>query len=96
MKNTKDLERRMKQLTRERDARKRDFFGTSDRTRDMAGSVQNGFYLGQLALSAFRNLTNYHISPGKRARRVVWSLGSVYFLNMLRKKLLRTRKPSGS
>ncbi len=89
IRNTRDLERRLSEVARQRESFRQSFFTTTDRTRDVAGSVQKGLYFGQLALSVFRNLTNYHVAPNKRVKRVVLSILGIILLNFLRKKLVR-------
>ena len=89
IRNRHDLQRKIEELTHKRNKYRESFLTTSDHTRDVAGSVQQGMYLGQMALSAFRNLTNYHISPKKRVLRVALSIGIVVALNFLRKKLVK-------
>lgn len=89
--NSRDLDEKIKKLTEERDRRRSSFISTSDKTRDLAGSIQNGMYWGQLALGLFRNITNYHLTPKKRVKRVLMTAAVLMAANMLRKRLSRKK-----
>lgn len=89
IRNTKDLDYRIRELKKTRDNHRKSFFSSSDKTRSVAGAVQSGMYIGQLALGAYRTLSNYHVPPRKRIKRVVLTLGSILLLNALRKKLVK-------
>lgn len=84
-----DLEKHLASLTQEQERRRSVIFDTSDQTRDVAGSIQQGMYWGQLALGMFRNLTNYHLPPKKRIQKVLVTAGVLILANFLRKKLAR-------
>jgi hypothetical protein len=84
-----ELDRRLKDLTTERDKRRADFISTSDHTRDVAGSIQQGMYYGQIALGLFRNLTNYHLPPKKRVKKVLITIAVLVAANIIRKKMVK-------
>ncbi len=84
-----ELEKRLKALTKERDERRSAFITTSDKTRDIAGSVQQGMYYGQLAIGLFRNLTNYHLPPKKRVKKVLISIAILLAVNIIRKRIVK-------
>ncbi len=84
-----ELERRLVALTQERDKKRSAFITTSDHTRDVAGSIQKGMYYGQLALGLFRNLTNYHLPPKKRVKKVLITIGILVIANIIRKKVVK-------
>ncbi len=84
-----ELEKRLKALTKERDERRAAFITTSDKTRDIAGSVQQGMYYGQLAIGLFRNLTNYHLPPKKRVKKVLISIAILLAVNIIRKRIVK-------
>lgn len=88
-KNIKDLDSRIKKAISLRNQKRKNYFTTSDHTRDVAGSVQHGLYLGQLALGIFRNLTNYHFPLNKRVKKVAITLGVLMAANFLRKKFVK-------
>lgn len=85
--NSQELDQRIEQLMKERESRKSSFLSTSDKTRDIAGSIQDGMYWGQLAIGLFRKLTNYHYSPKKRAKQVLITISLVLVANLIRKTL---------
>lgn len=87
--NSKELEKKLKSLVHERDHKRSAFFDTSDRTRDVAGTIQTGMYYGQLALGMFRNLTNYHLPPKKRVKRVLITIAVLVVANVIRKRMNR-------
>lgn len=87
MKNVHELEQRITELSHHNKNRRDSLFASSDHTRDMAGSVQNGMYFGQVALSLFRNLTNYHLPMSKRVKKIGTSLLMIFLLNLIRKKI---------
>ena len=84
-----ELEKRLKELTQERDKRRSALITTSDQTRDVAGSIQQGMYFGQLALGLFRNLTNYHLPPKKRVKKVLITIAALVIVNIIRKRLVK-------
>ena len=84
IKNLDDLDHRIKELTEISKNNKSRFWETSDRTRNMAGSVQQGFYLGQMALGLFRTLTNYHLPPKKRIQRILVTVSTLIVANAIR------------
>lgn len=84
-----ELDRRLQDLTTERDKRRADFISTSDHTRDVAGSIQQGMYYGQIALGLFRNLTNYHLPPKKRVKKVLITIAVLVAANIIRKKMVK-------
>lgn len=85
--NSQELDARIEELIKERDSRKTSFLATSDKTRDIAGSIQDGMYWGQLAISLFRKLTNYHYSPKKRAKQILITVSVILVANLVRKIL---------
>lgn len=84
-----ELDKRLAALTKQRDERRSAFMTTSDHTRDVAGSIQQGMYYGQLALGFFRNLTNYHLPPKKRVKKVLISIAVLLAINIIRKRIVK-------
>lgn len=84
-----ELEKRLEALTKARDEKRSALITTSDHTRDVAGSVQKGMYYGQLAIGLFRNLTDYHLPPKKRVKKVLITIAILLAANMIRKKIVR-------
>lgn len=84
-----ELDKRLKALTLQRDERRSAFISTSDKTRDVAGSIQQGMYYGQMALGLFRNLTNYHLPPKKRVKKVLITIAVLFAVNIIRKRLVK-------
>lgn len=68
------IDHKLEALVLRRDTLRNNLLNTSDKTRDVVGSVQHGLYFAQLGMSVFRTLTNYHLSPKKRIQKVVTSL----------------------
>lgn len=86
--NSKQLEARIAELQSYQKKRRPGLFSTSDETRSTAAAVQNGMYWGQMALSLFRKLTNYHYSPKKRIKKALITVSIIAAVNLLRKALL--------
>ncbi len=84
-----ELEKRLQDLSKQRDERRSAFITTSDHTRDVAGSIQQGMYYGQLALGLFRNLTNYHMPPKKRVKKVLFTIAVLVAVNIIRKRIVK-------
>ncbi len=91
IKNQRDLEKRLRELTHSTNEKRAMILATSDHTRDIAGSVQQGLYASQLALSLFRNLTNYHLPLKTRVKKITISLLTLIVINALRKRLTPKR-----
>ncbi|WP_417609348.1 hypothetical protein [Owenweeksia hongkongensis] len=91
--NSRELDKRIEELMAERNSRHQSLLTTSDKTRDFAGSIQNGMYWGQMAIGVFRKLTNYHYPPKKRIKQVLITVSVLIVANLIRKTLVsRTKK----
>lgn len=89
IKNKKQLEAKIEELTQRRQSTRSSFLDTSDKTRQVAGSVQRGMYLGQMALGIFRTLTNFRLPPKKRIQSVIVTLATIVVANAVRKLIIR-------
>lgn len=87
IRNSKQLDKRLKELTDKRDKLRAGLLETSDHTRDVASSVQTGLYAGQVALSVFRIITNYHLSRRRKLWQILLTLGGLAFTQFIRKRI---------
>ena len=88
------IDQRLQALVLRRDTLRNNLLNTSDKTRDVVGSVQNGLYYAQLGMSIFRTLTNYHLSPKKRIQKAVTSLLLVGIAKALNSYLTQEESPN--
>lgn len=87
IKNSRQLDQRLQELTSKRDKLRASLFETSDSTRETASTVQTALYAGQVALSVFRIVTNFRLSRRKKIWQVAMAIGGLFFTQWLRKRL---------
>ncbi len=91
MKNLRKLEQQVKSLTKRRDSSLSMLTDTSDKTRARTANIENGMYIGQMALSIFRNLTNQHLTARKRFVKVAITLGTFLLATLARKYFIKKK-----
>lgn len=91
MKKRNKLDTRIDALSERRNALRSQLFTTTDSTRATASNVQNGFYIAQMLLGFYKNLTNYHLPPKKRIQKVISTLATIVVINMVRKIFIKKK-----
>ncbi|MDZ7848366.1 MAG: hypothetical protein U5L96_17340 [Owenweeksia sp.] len=97
IKNLKQLDDRIADLTHNRESSGLSFLNSSRDTREVLSSVEQGFYYGKSALKIFRIMTNQHYSPKKRIWRtiavILTIVGGKLLKNYIEDLLVGTKQP---